>query len=54
MVKPPAVGLARMVQVKGRPGAKGVWEQIAAKATAKSSRFIELVYKKNPHLKSFF
>jgi hypothetical protein len=52
MVKPPAMGLAMMVQLKGRPGAKGVWEQIAAKATAKSSSFIKLIYKKNPPLVS--
>jgi hypothetical protein len=54
MVKPPAIGLARMVQVKGRPGARGVWEQIVVIPAAKSSSFILLVYTKNPHLESIF
>jgi hypothetical protein len=44
MVKPPAMGLAIMVQVKGRPGARRLWEQIFPRAQAKSRKLIGSVY----------
>jgi hypothetical protein len=44
MVKPPAMGLAIMVQVRGLPGTRRLWEQISPRAKAKSRKLIGSVY----------